>query len=650
MQHTVRIHVTVAVLLIATLAVTAVPGDRPPSRPTDHGPFPIGYFNTTVPNAGPFGADAPATVFYPATTTGYNTTPDTSLAPYGTVAFAPGYQATRMDYWPVLTLLAAEGFVVIGVDYDPSFLPNPVDMSTRVGYTLDYLESENVTTNATLNGMVDGARLVSSGHSMGGGVSVMAAAEHARFDFVIPLSPYIIAPLFFPPNDPGTIVSTVTVPMQIVVGSADGTALPALNADVLYANGNCPKSEFTITGADHTFSDPGHRALVLQYVTSWLHYYLEGDPTHFDALFGSGAQADVTAGLITYDYCLDVASIDVTPATATVLLGNTQPFTATVRDSLGTAWGALVTWSTAGGIGTVNGTGVFTATAAGVGTVTASSGGLNATAQVTTGPALAPTIFRAALSGGDLSNVTLEWWKGADDGGPGGPLTYVVQESIGDPIGPFTVLDSVPASGSPSYAYTCVGCGHVPGNLTTRFYRIEAIGGNVTQYSGLAARYAQAVGFGPNLLTVPLVQDDPAGATVLQTLAGTVTTVRTYRAADGADPWKAHYAGRPGDLDAIPVSTGFWVDLTGPGQYTVAGLVAANTTIALEPGWNLVGYVSLVDETVAASLAGLPILDMETFAAPAPPYRLRALSTTETLTLGDALWIRVATGGPWIQG
>jgi len=638
-----------AVLLVLAFAPATAPEGLP--APRSHGPFPVAFYNTTVPQAGPGGADAPATVFHPSTVGGEFGAPDTTLAPYGTVAFAPGYGASRIDYWEMLVNLAADGFVAIGVDYDPSPFPNTDDMADRVGYTLDYLESENASAPSALYGMVDSGRLVSAGHSMGGGVSVLAGERHARFDAVLPLSPFITAPLFWAPNLPADAVRNVAVPMQIIVGSADTTAAPGVHANVLYANGNCPKSNFLITGADHTFSNPAHRQLVAQYASRWLHYYLERDATVFDALFGGGAEADQAAGLITYSYCLDVASVVVAPSPAVVLLGGTQPFTAAVYDRIGTPWNASIAWSTAGGIGVIDAAGLFLAQNGGVGSVTADSGGLQDTALVTTGLALRPTIVWAVLSGGGLGDLQLEWGRSADEGAAGGPVLYRVLQATGDPIGPYAELVQIAATGAATYTHTCLGCGHIPGDTTPLFFKVEAVDPtNATRGSNLAARYAKAVVMGANLLGLPLTQYDPDPGTVLQTVGGSVSVVRAYTAADGADPWKAEYTSRSGDLQTLSAGGALWIETAVPGQYTIAGLVPDIPAVGLEAGWTLTTYVALAGEDFATSVAGLPVTHAETFAPAPDPYRLRRVLAMETLTWGEPYWVHSTATVTWLQG
>jgi len=79
------------------------------------------------------------------------------------------------------------------------------------------------------------------------------------------------------------------------------------------------------------------------------------------------------------------ASVTVTPASASLTVGQTAQLTATPRDAAGTALtGRAVTWSTsAGGVATVSGSGLVTAVAAGSATITATSEGQSGTAAVT---------------------------------------------------------------------------------------------------------------------------------------------------------------------------------------------------------------------------------------------------------------------------
>ncbi len=95
------------------------------------------------------------------------------------------------------------------------------------------------------------------------------------------------------------------------------------------------------------------------------------------------------------------------------------------------------------------------------------------------------------------------------------------------------------------------------------------------------------------------------------------------------------------------MGVGFWIQMRAPGLLVVAGRVPAETTVALEAGWNLVGYLSFVERTVADALAGLPAEAVEAYEPTAAPYLLKVLSSGDLLAAGEAYWVRMAAPGPW---
>jgi hypothetical protein len=103
-----------------------------------------------------------------------------------------------------------------------------------------------------------------------------------------------------------------------------------------------------------------------------------------------------------------LTSISVSPASASVVVGGTQQFTATAKDQFGNLLSPQpsFSWMVSGG-GTINSTGLFTAGSAAGGpyTVTASSGGVSGTASVTVTAASTFTIGETnILSNNDNGN------------------------------------------------------------------------------------------------------------------------------------------------------------------------------------------------------------------------------------------------------
>src|SRR6266545_7339921 len=128
-----------------------------------------------------------------------------------------------------------------------------------------------------------------------------------------------------------------------------------------------------------------------------------------------------------------VASVAVTPATASVPEGQTVQFTATPRDSIGNALIArVVTWaSSAPALATVDGNGLVTGVAAGPATITAASEGKSGTAAITvTAAATNPgTVTDLAVTGVTDSSVTLAFTEVTD--GAGAPASYDIRWAAG---------------------------------------------------------------------------------------------------------------------------------------------------------------------------------------------------------------------------
>jgi trimeric autotransporter adhesin len=106
-----------------------------------------------------------------------------------------------------------------------------------------------------------------------------------------------------------------------------------------------------------------------------------------------------------------VATIDLTPTSATLNIGGTQQFTATTRDASGNiVTGRSVTWSSSNGaVATISGSGLVTAVAAGTTTITATSEGRTASATVTVNAANPTITLRNVTQGGtnvNFSNVS----------------------------------------------------------------------------------------------------------------------------------------------------------------------------------------------------------------------------------------------------
>ncbi len=136
-----------------------------------------------------------------------------------------------------------------------------------------------------------------------------------------------------------------------------------------------------------------------------------------------------------------VASVTVTPASASVQQGATVQLTATPRDANGTALsGRVVTWgSNNTAVATVSGSGLVSGAGAGSATITATSEGQSGTAAITV---TAPT---GQLAIGDSVQATVSTWVRNIAQPPADPATGTPPSVIGtQPAGARGVVDSGP--------------------------------------------------------------------------------------------------------------------------------------------------------------------------------------------------------------
>ncbi|MCJ2563826.1 MAG: hypothetical protein LN417_07030, partial [Candidatus Thermoplasmatota archaeon] len=278
------------------------------------------------------------------------------------------------------------------------------------------------------------------------------------------------------------------------------------------------------------------------------------------------------------------------------------------------------------------------------------SGNFNASgtacAQLTIGtPPEPPVMLDATLTGQGLSNVTISWQRSADDGGGFDDIvSYDVYQS--DTLGSgYTLAGSVPATGSSTYSWTCVGCGEGdPGN---HFFYVSAIDGLFSiSAANRVAKFTGPLAPGPNLVSIPLIQSDGSIETVLQT----VLYDRAWYYDSSSKEWKwcnriKEYRRGLWDLNH---TMGAWINVTLDSNLTVAGLVPAQTVIHLHEGWNLVSFPSF---NSSYSVADLKLEIGPTRVEgndPVQPYFLTVLEDADLLRAGYGYWVRVDAALDWI--
>jgi len=300
------------------IALVFVAGCNPPApipepaqTPLDQpGSYKIGTYDTSFSTT--HGNNA-ATVYYPATAAGANTTPNASGAPYPIVAVSPGLGSNKeWNKW-IGQHLSTHGYIVLVLSVPNGFDPSTVQQQDGLVGALDKLTSENGNASSRIYSLADVGKRVVIGHSLGAMGSLAVAGRNGiDLDAVIALAPGAVST---------TALNNITAPTQIQSASEDCITRPAA-AQTAYNNvGAAFKQIFFVTGGNHVgFNDEGSLAetggdflidcdntvdvtdvqqrLSRRFMTAWLNYFVKGQAQYATYISGAQAQADVTAGHI----------------------------------------------------------------------------------------------------------------------------------------------------------------------------------------------------------------------------------------------------------------------------------------------------------------------------------------------------------------
>lgn len=161
---------------------------------------------------------------------------------------------------------------------------------------------------------------------------------------------------------------------------------------------------------------------------------------------------------------------------------------------------------------------------------------------------------------------------------------------------------------------------------------------------------------GWNLVSIPLTPENATMPAALTDLDNDTiwTTAKSYDTLDSADPWKSYSPGRPEslqDLTEIDVINGIWLFIPnatylGDGYIRIQGSVPVTTGIALNTGWNLVGYPS-AQAAVASDI--LPAYaDIVSVFQTASPYISDVYDMSlVTFEPGNGYWVHVNSDCVW---
>jgi parallel beta-helix repeat protein len=257
-----------------------------------------------------------------------------------------------------------------------------------------------------------------------------------------------------------------------------------------------------------------------------------------------------------------------------------------------------------------------------------------------------PTNVSATLTGSNLENVTITWDLSWNDR-PGGAITnyaiYCGKEFDAGGAN-YTFLSEISA-GNSSYLHQFRGHGD-PDNF---YYIVVANNtlGKTTKGGNQAGKFTRNLNAGTTLLSTPLWLEDMTMDGVLRTVS--FEDIWLYDSSGGGNNWKSYSKSKVYDSSLmLDYGMSFWINVSQESNFTVAGIVAPRTDIALIAGWNLVGYPSPLNSTSAQSFAGVTTTEIEEFDGTSSPYFLRAMGPSDELVPGYGYWVKVDTPATWV--
>ncbi|HDZ57342.1 MAG TPA: alpha/beta hydrolase [Pseudomonas xinjiangensis] len=193
------------------------------------------------------------------------------------IIWGNGTGGTPTTYSGLLEHWASHGFVVAAAR------TSNAGSGEEMIDCLDYLVEQNGRSSGTYAGNLNVNRVGSSGHSQGGGGSIMAGQD-SRITATAPFQPYILGL-----GHDTDSQDNQNGPMFLMTGSSDTLAGSALNGAPTFRRANVPVFWGELQGAGH-FEPVGDAGDFRGPSTAWYRYHLMGDQNAVSVFVGSNCE------------------------------------------------------------------------------------------------------------------------------------------------------------------------------------------------------------------------------------------------------------------------------------------------------------------------------------------------------------------------
>ncbi len=264
--------------------------------PGINGSFPQGWYSETISRDG---RNMSCRIYYPAFSDGENAPADTVSGPYPVVAFGHGFFMQSSYYISLYRRLASHGFIVIAPQF---FDTQHGELGKDLIYCLNFVKSSSLSQGNRLYGIADSSKTGVSGHSMGGGASLLATTYDTTITIAAPFAAAETNPTII-----GSIQNTRSY-IYLISAQNDGITPPSSTQIPMYNNTPANKGLLTLKGGNHTrFMDTGiwdwtdpngylNRTnqiyLSQKYLTAAFKLFLYNDKSYWHYVFGDSAAAD----------------------------------------------------------------------------------------------------------------------------------------------------------------------------------------------------------------------------------------------------------------------------------------------------------------------------------------------------------------------
>ncbi len=266
------------------------------SQPEDPGPYFAGWKNETLQRNG---RNLSSIIHYPALSEGSQAPINNVDGPYPVIAFGHGFFMQTSYYLSIFKHLATHGYIVIAPQF-PDIQHG--ELADDLIFCINHIKVSNSNPASIFFGLVDVEKTGVSGHSMGGGASLLAASRDSSINLAAPLAAAETNPSAI------AVMNLIKGVVYLITGQNDGITPPANHQIPMYNAANPIKGLPVIKGGNHTkfmdtaafdWTDPrGYRTraeqlmLTRRYLTAVYNLFLKEQREMWYYAFGDGIETD----------------------------------------------------------------------------------------------------------------------------------------------------------------------------------------------------------------------------------------------------------------------------------------------------------------------------------------------------------------------